>query len=49
MGAPQSMPRRLISVSDYHKMGDAGVLTNTDRVELIEGELIQMADRKSVV
>ena len=43
MGAPQSIPRRLISVSDYHKMGDAGVLKDTDRVELIEGELVQKA------
>ena len=43
MGAPQSIPRRLISVSDYHKMGTAGVFSNTDRVELIDGELIQMA------
>ena len=43
MGAPQSIPRRLISVSDYHKMGDAGVFKDTDRVELIEGELIQKA------
>ena len=43
MGAPQSMPRRLISVSEYHKMGAAGVFGFTDRVELIDGELIQVA------
>lgn len=43
MGAPHSVPRRLISLGDYHKMGDAGVFHPTDRVELIEGELIQMA------
>jgi Uma2 family endonuclease len=43
MGAPQSIPRRPISVSDYHKMVEAGVFNETDRVELIEGELIQMA------
>ena len=43
MGAPQSMPRRAISVAEYHKMIDAGVFHEDDRIELIEGELIQMA------
>jgi Uma2 family endonuclease len=43
MGAPLSIPRRPISVSEYHKMVDAGVFREDDRIELIEGELIQMA------
>jgi Uma2 family endonuclease len=43
MGAPQSIPRRPISVFEYHKMIDAGVFHEDDRMELIEGELIQMA------
>jgi Uma2 family endonuclease len=43
MGAPQSIPRRAISVSEYHKMVDADVFHEDDRIELIEGELIQMA------
>jgi Uma2 family endonuclease len=43
MGAPLSIPRRPISVSDYHKMVDAGVFHEDDRVELIERELIQMS------
>jgi Uma2 family endonuclease len=43
MGAPLSIPRRPISVSEYHKMVDAGVFHENDRIELIEGELIQMA------
>lgn len=43
MGAPQSIPRRAISVTEYHKMIDAGVFHEDDRMELIEGELIQMA------
>ena len=43
MGAPLGIPRRPISVSEYHKMGEAGVLSENDRVELIEGELIQMS------
>jgi Uma2 family endonuclease len=36
-------PRRLLSVDDYHRMGEAGILNEGDRVELIEGELVEMA------
>jgi Uma2 family endonuclease len=43
MGAPLTIPRRPISVLEYHKMIDAGVFHEDDRIELIEGELIQMA------
>ena len=43
MGAPQSIPRRVIRLAEYHKMIDAGVFHEDDRMELIEGELIQMA------
>lgn len=31
------------SVEDYHKLGEAGILNEDSRVELIEGELIEMA------
>ncbi|HRQ59651.1 MAG TPA: Uma2 family endonuclease [Azoarcus taiwanensis] len=31
------------SVTDYYRMAASGVLTERDRVELIEGELIDMA------
>jgi hypothetical protein len=34
--------RRLLTVDEYHRMGDAGILTEDDRVELIEGELVAM-------
>ena len=34
--------RRPLTVTDYHRMGDAGILGAGDRVELIEGELVQM-------
>ena len=34
--------RRLLTVDEYHRMGEAGVLTEDDRVELIEGELVAM-------
>ena len=36
-------PRRLLTVDEYHQMGEAGILTEDDRVELIEGELVAMA------
>jgi Uma2 family endonuclease len=36
-------PKRLLTVADYHRMGEAGILGEDDRVELIEGELYQMA------
>lgn len=34
--------RRLFSVAEYHRLGEAGVLTEDDRVELIEGEILAM-------
>ena len=36
-------PRRLLTADEYHRMGEAGILTEDDRVELIEGELVAMA------
>jgi Uma2 family endonuclease len=38
-----AVPRRLLTVSEYHRMAAAGILTEDDRVELIEGELVAMA------
>jgi hypothetical protein len=35
--------RRALTVADYHRMGEAGILTRQDRVELIEGELIALS------
>ncbi|WP_449416730.1 Uma2 family endonuclease [Phormidium nigroviride] len=37
------MQKRLFTVKEYHLMGEAGILGEDDRVELIEGEIIQMA------
>src|SRR5262245_32316868 len=35
--------RRLFTVDEYHRMAKAGILHEDDRIELIEGELIEMA------
>lgn len=35
--------RRLFTADEFHKMGEAGILHEDDRIELIEGELIEMA------
>ena len=43
MGAPATVPRRKLSLTDFHRMGEAGILREDDRIELIYGELIEMA------
>jgi Uma2 family endonuclease len=35
--------RRLFTVQEYHMMSEAGVFAHNERVELIEGEIIEMA------
>src|SRR3712207_1324173 len=39
----QEITRRRFTVHDYHRMGEAGILHEDDRVELIEGEIVEMA------
>lgn len=43
MSAVLPLARHKLSVEDYHRMGEAGILGPDSRVELIEGELIDMA------
>ncbi len=43
MSVSHDFNRHRLSVADYHKMGQAGILSGDDRVELIEGELVDMA------
>ena len=35
--------KRLFTVAEYHKMAEAGILSEDDRVELLEGEVVRMA------
>jgi Uma2 family endonuclease len=34
--------RRAFTVTEYHRMAEAGILTEDDRVELLEGEIVTM-------
>jgi Uma2 family endonuclease len=35
--------RRRLTVDEFHRMGQAGILTEDDRVELLDGELVMMS------
>ena len=50
MGAndqPVLLQRHRVTVGEYYRMGEAGILAPDARVELIEGEVIDMAPMKS--
>jgi Uma2 family endonuclease len=34
---------RRLTIHEYHKLGEAGILTPNDRVELLDGLLVKMA------
>ena len=36
------LPRRLFTVDEYHRMGEAGIFRDDERVELLDGEIVPM-------
>jgi Uma2 family endonuclease len=42
MSPAEEPKRRLFTVAEYYKMADAGILTEDARVELIEGDVMQL-------
>ena len=42
MTLPEQIPRHRFTVEEFHRMAEAGILGEDDRVELIQGELIEM-------
>src|SRR6266542_2741830 len=36
------VPRRRFTLAEYHRMAEAEILAEDERVELIEGEIVQM-------
>lgn len=43
MNASAFTPPRLFTVSEYHRMTEAGIFTEDDRLELIEGGVVAMS------
>lgn len=39
---PGEVERRRFTAEEYHRMGEVGILHEDDRVELIEGEIVEM-------
>jgi Uma2 family endonuclease len=43
MAVQAERPRRLFTVDEYHRMADVGIFGPEERVELIDGQIIQMS------
>lgn len=42
MMLPAEVEKKRFTVEEFHKMGEAGILGEGDRVELVEGEIVEM-------
>jgi Uma2 family endonuclease len=42
MATPVQVLKRRFTVEEYYKMADAGIFTENDRVELLDGEIVEM-------
>ena len=40
-GLPPALPLRKFSVAEYHRLGEAGILAEDDRVELLDGCIVR--------
>ena len=38
-----ALPQRRFTVDDFHRMGEVGILNEDDRVELFDGQIVEMA------
>jgi Uma2 family endonuclease len=45
-GSEQATKVRQWTINDYHRMLDAGILTESDRVELLNGQIIEMSPQR---
>ena len=43
MDASVAVARRRLSLTEFHRIGEAGIFREDDRIELIHGEMIEMA------
>lgn len=41
-GMAAGLRKRRFTVDEYHRMGEVGILSDDDRVELVEGEIVEM-------
>jgi Uma2 family endonuclease len=39
----RELAKRFFTVAEYHKMGEVGIISPNDRVELLDGEIIKMS------